>query len=186
MFSCQHGLHMVGIRGPLCSQASDRFRVEMPNPVHLVSPKLEALRAWESDAACPTPGYKGPRRNRGLVPHLCVRVDLEAFHAPLVCLGHLIPDSLMCFLFLRLLHPGVFVWIFVTHWCPEWKVAHSKCHQCHRWRPIGRHSRHKPTRISPLLSHKSLPATQHLSRRDISGKLATNCDKQFWVLITAV
>lgn len=151
--------------------------LEMPNPHVLLKLRTSEPGKWHSLSF---PRLPGTRRNEDSssisvcvfwmhsCPPLLLRMsdswEFNVFSLPL----------------------ALFVWIFLARWCLVWKVANSRCHQCHRQRPISRPRRHKTTRISPLLSHKSLPATQHLSYRDISGKLATNCNQDIWVLITAV
>lgn len=133
------------------------------NPCPFPSPKPEDFRVWESDTPILPQVTRDQAGQRTVPPPLCGWLFYRPFHTPLLPLDHLTPDSLMCFLSLGLLYPGAVCLNFSNSPMPQWKVAHSRNDPCHRWRPISRPRRHRPTRISPLLPQKSLPTTQHLS-----------------------
>lgn len=87
------------------------------------------------------------------------------FHA-LLPLDNLSPDSLICFLFLGLLCPGVVCLNFSDSPMPLVKGSTfqlSSVSQKEAYLQARPGGTHQPARISPLLSHQLLPATQHLS-----------------------
>lgn len=74
---------------------------------------------------------KGLVKNRGWFSHLWVNLS---FRGPsvLLLLEHLIPESLTCLLFLRLLWSDAVCLNFSDPPVPQVKVAHSRCHRCHK------------------------------------------------------
>lgn len=151
----------------------------MPNSALLSPPDPEDLGAWERDIFLSCSLLHWTLRVNSFC--VCVLDDLHSSLSPEPA-G---PWQLTIFSLSQNPSPFVlFVWISLA--CDtEWKAEHSRCHRCQSM-PLCRPRRHQLSRISPLLSHKSLPALQHLSEGDISGKLAINSHEQRWVLIAAV
>ena len=116
----------------LCSQPQTGLplTIKMTNlPCHLSQTwGLRSLGKWYS---CPASGDKGPRRNRGLFPHLCVCVYFTGLPHSSAASGPS-DSSLMCFLCPGLLRAGVVLSEFF--WLTDAPVEGStfQVSSCHR------------------------------------------------------
>lgn len=160
---------VLGTQGTFCSQLLDRPTVWDRNAKTCPPPLFQTWGLQNLGKWCflSAQGYQGPRRNRMVPPLLCECAFYSLFHA-LLPLDNLSPDNECVFFFSGsgLRSPGVVCLNFSDSPMPLMKGSTfqlSSVSQKGAYLQARPGGTQQPARISPLLSHQLLPATQHLS-----------------------